>query len=111
MLVESVNAYYNQSVKLCHCGRYKKDAQMLGQLSEPAFHEELRESVLTAERALLYALGFQLNIDHPHYFATHVVSELARIGGAVGDFWAAFGAKHVFGPHGNVRAPLLMVLR
>ena len=33
---------------------------------------ELRESVLTAERALLYGLGFQLNIDHPHYFAIKV---------------------------------------
>ncbi len=77
----------------------------MAQLAEPGFHDELREGVLTAERALLYALGFQLNIDHPHYFATHVVAELGRAGGGVGAFWAAFSAKHVFGPHGNVRAP------
>ena len=88
----------------CAPGRYKNDQKVMGQLAEPSYHEELRESVLTAERALLYGLGFQLNIDHPHYFAIKVVAELARQGGPVGAFWADFSGKHVTGAHGNVTA-------
>lgn len=86
----------------CVLSRYKNDQKVMGQLAEPSYHEELRESVLTAERALLYGLGFQLNIDHPHYFAIKVVAELARQGGPVGAFWADFSGKHVTGAHGNV---------
>ncbi|KAK9826444.1 hypothetical protein WJX81_006580 [Elliptochloris bilobata] len=87
--------------------RYKDDKKTLGLLSEPKYHEELRESVLTAERALLYALGFQLNIEHPHYFAMRVINDLARQDGAVGVFWRDYMAKHVNGPSGNAAVNFL----
>ena len=45
--------------------RWANDKDALRNIKEPGMVERLKEYVLTAERALLYALGFQFRRAHP----------------------------------------------
>lgn len=65
--------------------------------------EILRDSVLTAERALLYALGFQFRIDHPHGFIRDVTTRFRKMPDPVGSYWNVFMQKEQI-----VRFPLFL---
>lgn len=47
------------------CRFYRKDLRTYQQIHSPAFFEPLREAVLMAERAILFAFGFSLRMEHP----------------------------------------------
>lgn len=55
--------------------------------------ETLKDSILLAERSLLYALGFQFSIDHPQVFIRDALERFIAIGGPIGAFWHTFREK------------------
>ena len=62
-------------------------------LADPAHAAALRDAVLTAERALLYALGFELDLELPHEALLRALALLrASDDAAVAAFWG--DAKH-----------------
>ena len=64
-------------------------------MREALFFAHFREVVLTAERSLLYALGFQLGIHHPYYWITSILSRLSKLPGEDGAWWAAYSTRTV----------------
>ena len=59
------------------------------QLADKAFMSSLKEAVLTAERALLYALGFELDLELPHDALMASLAFLRKSESAeVAEFWA-----------------------
>ena len=87
----------------CSCGdiwlgvfcRYSDNAEALQNMKEALFFAHFREVVLTAERSLLYALGFQLGIHHPYYWITSILSRLSKLPGEDGEWWAAYSTRTV----------------
>jgi hypothetical protein len=77
-------------VLLC---RYSSNQDAMRRVRDRKMFEILRESVLTAERALLYALGFQFRIDHPHGFIRDTVDRFMKMPDPVGSFWRKFMQK------------------
>ena len=73
------------------------------------FFNSFKEIVLTAERSLLYALGFQLDIRHPYYWSTTILKRLASLPGdgqpGDGPWWQAYADKTV---RGSTLHPCLM---
>ena len=63
-------------------------------MSDATFFNQFREIVLTAERSLLYALGFQLDIGHPYYWTSTILKRLSAIPG-VGEDWARYSKRTV----------------
>jgi hypothetical protein len=47
---------------------------------DQAMQDELREAVLRAERAMLYALGFEQGVQHPYSIAMDAITESAGFG-------------------------------
>ena len=75
--------------------RYSDNAEALQNMKEAMFFARFREVVLTAERSLLYALGFQLGIHHPYYWITSILSRLSKLPGEDGEWWAAYSTRTV----------------
>ena len=65
-------------------------------MSDATFFNQFREIVLTAERSLLYALGFQLDIGHPYYWTSTILKRLSAIP-SVGEDWARYSKRTVRG--------------
>jgi len=62
---------------------------LAAQLADKAYMGSLKEAVLTAERALLYALGFELDLELPHDALMASLALLRKSGDpAVAAFWA-----------------------
>ena len=55
----------------CFSTRYRAHPEALRRFADKAFTEAMRERLFVAERALLYALGFDFNVGHPQ---THLVT-------------------------------------
>ena len=53
--------------------RYKKKQAMKAKLKDAAYFAHLKEAIIVAERALLYALGFEFSIINPHRLAINLV--------------------------------------
>ena len=68
-------------------------------MKEARFFAHFREVVLTAERSLLYALGFQLGIHHPYYWITSILTRLSKLPGEDGQWWAAYSTRTVSPGH------------
>ena len=91
----------------CSCGdiwldvlcRYSDNAEALQNMKEALFFAHFREVVLTAERSLLYALGFQLGIHHPYYWITSILTRLSKLPGEDGQWWAAYSTRTVSPGH------------
>ena len=84
--------------------RYSDNAEALQNMREAQFFARFREVVLTAERSLLYALGFQLGIHHPYYWITSILSRLSKLPGEDGEWWAAYSARTVSPGHHSQQA-------
>jgi hypothetical protein len=70
-------------------GGGKKDVPVAALLADPAYMASLRDAVLTAERGLLYALGFELDLEPPHDALLRSLSLLQKSDdAAVAAFWA-----------------------
>lgn len=82
-----------QSVRLL-AHRYNNNAEALKNMGEVTFFNHFKEIVLTAERALLYTLGFQLGVQHPYYWMRTITKRLAELPGD-GQFWKEFESKTV----------------
>ncbi len=63
------------------------------------FFTSFKEIVLTAERSLLYALGFQMDIRHPYYWSTTILRRLGSLpkDGQPGDgpWWQEYAERTV----------------
>ena len=63
------------------------------------FFTHFKEIVLTAERSLLYALGFQMDIRHPYYWSTTILRRLGNLPGdgqpGTGPWWQEYFQKTV----------------
>ncbi|CAL8471347.1 g10889 [Coccomyxa elongata] len=75
---------------VCFRQRYNNSPEALKSLKDPQVADTLRESILTAERALLYALGFQFSIDHPQVFIRDTLDRFSAMPEPVGSFWRNF---------------------
>lgn len=84
--------------------RYSDNAEALRNMKEALFFAHFREVVLTAERSLLYALGFQLGIHHPYYWITSILSRLSKLPGEDGEWWAAYSTRTVSPRHWSQQA-------
>jgi hypothetical protein len=73
--------------------RYNNNPEVLKTAREPHIVATLREAILTAERALLYALGFQFSIDHPQVFIRDTLDRFSAMPDPVGKFWTEFKGK------------------
>ncbi len=76
--------------------RYKQNLEALKNMSDTAFFNQFREIVLTAERSLLYALGFQLDIGHPYYWTSTILKRLSAVP-SVGEDWERYSKRTVRG--------------
>lgn len=61
----------------CHSMRYKKNSDKQAQFKDPSYVEKLKDDVLTAERAILYAIGFDFNVELPH---SYIIKKLDNLG-------------------------------
>lgn len=71
-----------------------QEKTLAAQLADKAYMASFKEAVLTAERALLYALGFELDLELPHDALMGSIALLRKSElPAVADFWA--DPKHI----------------
>ncbi len=79
--------------------RYKDNPEALKNMQDVQFFNSFKEIVLTAERSLLYALGFQLDIRHPYYWSTTILKRLGNLPGTGqpwdGPWWQEYSQKTV----------------
>ncbi len=84
--------------KLLLC-RYKQNPEALKNMQNAEFFNSFKEIVLTAERSLLYALGFQLDIRHPYYWSTTILKRLGSLPGngqpGDGPWWREYSQRTV----------------
>ena len=86
----------------CFC-RYKDNPEALKNMQNVEFFNSFKEIVLTAERSLLYALGFQLDIRHPYYWSTTILNRLGSLPSTGqpwdGPWWQEYQQKTVSRQH------------
>lgn len=70
----------NEVIRVFFNLRYKNNEQYRARLKDPNFLEEFREQVLTAERAVLYAVGFNFNVEQPHSYSIKLLQQLNVLG-------------------------------
>ncbi len=58
---------------VCFMTRFKKKEAMKRRLKDETYLTSLKESIIIAERALLYALGFEFTQTNPHRLAINMV--------------------------------------
>ena len=80
--------------------RYKDNPEALKNMQDVQFFNNFKEIVLTAERSLLYALGFQRDIGHPYYWSTTILRRLGSLPGdgqqsGDGPWWQTYDQKTV----------------
>lgn len=66
----------NEVIRVFFNLRYKNNEQYRARLKDTKFLEEFREQVLTAERAILYAVGFDFNVEQPHNFSIALLKQM-----------------------------------
>jgi len=72
-----------ERVRLCSSRNPEQHRKGIELLGNPAHLEEVKENVLMAERAVLYTLGFDLNIKHPYNTLLQHLSQLEVLGNTV----------------------------
>lgn len=67
---------------ILHCevlrlpAQQQKDAQVMKKVKDQAYGDEAKESIFLAERAVLYTLGFNFNLDHPYKYLLRQFAEM-----------------------------------
>ncbi len=79
--------------------RYFNSPAVLKTMKDPEIASAMKEAILTAERALLYALGFQFTIDHPQVFIRDTLDRFSALPDPEGEYWRHFKKEKVWWPY------------